>query len=287
MLNKASFALSLMKVFAMFLSRLLLVASCALPLTPAAAHEYWIEPQTYQVAPGDTIQADFKNGQNFVGTTLAYFDRSSTRFETVFDGEVNPVAARAGDSPALQLDALNADGLLVVVYETAPSTLTYKEWEKFLKFATHKDFPNAATDHIAKGWSQEKFKESYTRHAKALIGVGSGAGADAALGLATEFVALSNPYAAGFDGQMSVALRYQDQPRADAQIEVFDRSPDDSVAITLHRTDAMGEATIPVTPGHDYLFDAVVLRPAPDAADDPDAPVWETLWAALTFAVPQ
>tara|TARA_R110002072_G_scaffold19047_6_gene70665 strand:+ start:13 stop:843 length:831 start_codon:yes stop_codon:yes gene_type:complete len=276
-----------MKVFAMFLSRLFLVAACAAPLAPAAAHEYWIEAEAYQVDTDDTIQAYFKNGQSFAGINLAFFDRSSTRFDQVFDGAVTPVTARAGDSPALQLESLNADGLLVVVHETSPATLTYKEWDKFLKFAEHKDFKTAAADHAANGWSQEKFKESYTRHIKALIGVGTGAGNDASQGLETEFVARTNPYADGFDGQMSVVLNYQGQPRPDAQIEVFDRTADDSVTITLHRTDAQGEATIPVTPGHIYLFDAVVLRPAPDAGDDPDAPVWETLWAALTFAVPQ
>jgi hypothetical protein len=86
---------------------------------------------------------------------------------------------------------------------------------------------------------------------------------------------------------MTVELRYQGAPRVDAQVEVFDRAPDDTVTITLHRTDAAGLATVPVLAGHEYLFDAVVLRRAPDPGDDPNAPVWETLWAALTFAVPE
>lgn len=275
----------------MLLSRLFIavfaVIAFAVPLTPAAAHEYWIEPQAYQVQSGDSIQAHFKNGQNFEGITLSYFDRSSTRFDQMFNGITAPVAARAGDSPALQLAPMNEDGLLVVVHETAPSKLTYSEWAKFLKFAEHKDFADAAATHIENGWSQEKFRESYTRHVKTLIAVGNGAGEDAAQGLATEFVALTNPYVDGFDGQMSVALTYDGKPRADAQIEVFDRAPDDAVTVTMYRTDAQGEANIPVTPGHAYLFDAVVLRPAAADADDPNAPVWETLWAALTFAVPK
>ena len=102
---------------------------------------------------------------------------------------------------------------------------------------------------------------------------------------------MTNPYDANFDNQMKVRLLYQDEPRADAQVEVFDRAPDDSVTISLHSTDAAGEAVIPVTAGHEYLFDAVVLRTAADAQTGgsytPDEPVWETLWAALTFQVPQ
>lgn len=257
-----------------------------MPFAPAVAHEYWIEPESYQVAADDSIQAHFKNGQEFAGITLAFFDRSSLRFEQMFDGQVTPITARSGDSPAVQLEALNKDGLLVLAYETTQSKITYREWPKFLKFAEHKDFPDAAADHVANGWPQGNFKESYSRHVKSLVGVGTSLGSDAELGLQTEFVALTNPYADGFDGQMSVALMYQGEPRADAQVEVFERTPDDKVNITLHRTDMQGHATIPVLAGHDYLFDAVVLRPAP-ASEDPGAPVWETLWAALTFAVPQ
>jgi len=51
--------------------------------------------------------------------------------------------------------------------------------------------------------------------------------------------------------------------------------PDGQVTVTLRA---------PV--GND-LLDAVVLRAAPDPGDDPKAPVWESLWVALTFAVPE
>ena len=39
---------------------------------------------------------------------------------------------------------------------------------------------------------------------------------------------------------------------------------------------------MPVTQGHSYLFDAVVLAPIRDSEEA----VWDTFWAALTFAVP-
>ena len=275
----------------MSLSRLSFVLFCALPLGPVLGHEYWLSPQNYQVEKGENIQADFRNGQEFVGSVFSYLPGRVTRFDVIVDGVTRPVEARAGDTPALQIEPPAEDTLLVAIMEAAASTVTYEEWDKFLSFAKHKDFPNAEADHLANGWPQDRFKESYTRHAKTLIALGSGEGQDAPTGMATEFVALTNPYAADFAGQMKVSLLYQDKPRAGAQIEVFDRAPDDSVTISMHRTDAAGEAVIPVSPGHEYLFDAVVLRPIEGVgtgdAVDPNEPVWETLWAALTFRVPQ
>ena len=52
------------------------------------------------------------------------------------------------------------------------------------------------------------------------------------------------------------------------------------------RTDAAGEARVPVLPGRHYMLDAVVLRaPAAELAEARDV-VWESIWANLTFAVP-
>lgn len=251
------------------------------------AHEFWIEPLRYQIENGGTLEADFKNGQEFSGNTLSYFERNSSRFDLAFQGTLTALSPRLGDSPALNVPAPVTDVLVSVVHETTPSLLTYRVWEKFLKFAKHKDFPNAAADHKAAGWSEIKFKESYTRHVKALIAVGNGEGSDQRLGLKTEFVALSNPYQTGFDNLMQVALYFEDHPRGNAQVEVFDRAPDETVTISLHRTDSAGRVTIPVTNGHDYLFDAVVLEPSEEASTEEGATVWQTFWAALTFNVPQ
>ena len=271
----------------MFLSRLLPLMLCIAPLG-ALAHEFWIEPETYQVAPGAPLKGYFKNGENFKGASLSYFDRSAARFEMRAEGQTTVITPRSGDSPALDVPAPVEDGLVSVVHETTPSFVTYREWAKFMKFVTHKDFASAEADHNAAGWPQENFRERYTRHAKVLFAVGSGLGMDQAMGLKTEFTALTNPYAAGFDNVMHVALTFEGAPRPDAQVEVFDRAPDGEVTVTLHRTDAAGEARIAVTPGHSYLFDAVVLQAATDQGDKPERPIlWDTFWAALTFAVPQ
>ncbi|MEL7131353.1 MAG: DUF4198 domain-containing protein, partial [Pseudomonadota bacterium] len=227
------------------------------------------------------IVARLKNGELFEGVTLAYFEQRIARFDVVVGDTVRPVEARMGDNPALDVPA-PVGGLAVVVHETEPSILTYKAWDKFQAFADHKDFGDIAARHAANGFPDPPFKERYTRHAKALIAVSDGAGADRALGLKTEFIALTNPYAPQFDGAMQVQVTLEGAVRPDAQVEVFERAPDEQVTVTLHRTDANGIATIPVKPAHDYLFDAVSIVPIANG----DGAVWDTHWAALTFGVP-
>jgi len=245
------------------------------------AHEFWIEPQRYQVTENEAVIAHFKNGEVFVGINLAFFDRRSERFDYLLNGETTVLSPRMGNLPALDV-APSEDGLMVVVHETAPSLITYKEWEKFQAFADHKDFPDIRNRHRARGLPETDFAERYTRHAKALIGIGAADGTDERRGLRTEFVALANPYTDEMAQGLPVRLFDGDTPRDNAQVEVFERAPDGSVTVSLTRTDDTGHATIPVRSGHAYLLDAVILQPS---AQDSDA-VWQTHWAALTFAVP-
>ena len=212
---------------------------------------------------------------------LPYFDKRSDRFEIIQGTTVAPYVARMGDLPAITTGPA-ADGLMVVLNQTAPSTITYPNWAKFQRFADHKDFPGIRAVHLARGLPEDGFTETYVRYVKSLIGVGSGVGADRVTGLETEFVALANPYTDDLTGGFPVQLLYQDKPRPDAQVEIFERGPDGFTSITTIRSDANGRALVPVKPGHSYLLDAVVLRPAPEGG----RPVWETLWAALSFAVP-
>jgi len=307
--------------------------SAGLTAAPGAlrAHEVWIAPDAYRPATGMPFTAQLRNGEQFAGSTLMFNPSGTARLALVTPaGQEQAVSGRLGDIPAIQLAKGLTDGLNIIAYQSTPSTLTYRKWEKFIAFAAHKDFPNIAARHDARGLPRTGFVETYTRFAKALIGVGSANGADRRLGLETEIVALNNPYQLADGAPLRVQVFYQGQPRGDAQVELFAKpskaepgSPsrlgsaapqlgeggtaadgtsagDDAgavtppVKVTLHRTDADGIAVLPMARGMTYLVDAVVLRTPKDAADDGASqassgskPVWETLWAALTFQVPR
>lgn len=265
------------------LSKSLIAALCIFT-APLQAHEFWIQPEAYVVPSGGQVEATFRNGEMFEGSSLSYIPSRSERFDMVQGGVVAPIPARMGASPAVALDEVS-DGLLTLIHETGDQSLTYKEWAKWVKFTDHKDFAFAQEGHRVRGLPDEGFRESYRRFAKALVGVGTADGADAARGLRAEFVLGANPYTDDVAGGLPVQVLFDGAPKADAQIEMFERAPDGSVAVTLHRADADGRAMVPVKPGHEYLLDSVTLLPLePEAENDP---VWYTLWAALTFAVPE
>lgn len=258
----------------------------ALFATPVSAHEFWLEPLAYQVAADGRLEANIVNGQEFSGTQLPYLPQRFRHFIAFNDGQSQVVPGRAGDTPGLNMDVVG-EGLNIVVYQALPAIVDYENWEKFENFLTHKDLGDRLARHTERGLPLEGFKEVYSRYSKTLIGVGDAAGNDLRTGLETEIVALTNPYTDDVSGGMRVQLFYGQDVRANEQIELFEKAPDYSVSITLHRTDADGIATLPVKPGYSYMADAVVIRePQGQIAADTNA-AWETLWANLTFAVPQ
>ncbi|MBV2358687.1 DUF4198 domain-containing protein [Thalassococcus sp. CAU 1522] len=251
---------------------------------PAAAHEFWIDAEAWQVAPGENLKAALRVGEKMEGGSYAYIPPDFTRFEIAMGDAIFPVEGRAGDRPALNM-AIPGEGLAVVAHVTKDYRLTYTEWQKFVDFCEHKDFAWAIDRHRARGLPETGFRELYSRHGKSLIGVGAAQGQDRALGLLTEVVANANPYTDDLSAGFPVTVLFDGAPRVDTQVELFEKAPDGTVAVTLHRTDGDGRAVLPVRPGHVYLVDAVVMRPL-EPAEDGD-PVWESLWASLTFAVPQ
>ncbi|MDO8882918.1 MAG: DUF4198 domain-containing protein [Pseudotabrizicola sp.] len=263
-----------------FLAALAVVLSAA----TAKAHEFWLSPEDYTVAPEDVMQVRLRIGSEMKGVALSYLPQDSARFEVIQGDTIRPVEGRMGDNPALAMDS-QLDGLAMVVHETKDTELTYDDFAVFQDFVAHKDFRTALADHTARGLPTTGFSETYRRHAKSLIAVGSGAGADRAVGLKIEIVALANPYTDDLTAGMPLLVLLDGVPRANAQLELFQKLPDGTVTISLHRTDADGHLTVPVQPGIEYLADSVDLRALPN--DDVDAgPVWHSDWASLTFRTP-
>ena len=108
---------------------------------------------------------------------------------------------------------------------------------------------------------------------------------DRYFGLTTEFILLNNPYEDNSKNVVELKLVYEEKPRRDAQVEVFERSPSGKVKIFMVKTSGDGVAVIPIKRGYEYLFDAVKLRKAEQSPGQ--EAVWETLWAALMISIPQ
>lgn len=216
----------------------------------------------------------------FTGARLPYLDHNIARFDIVQHDKITPYAGRMGDLPALRLPNVQS-GLLIALHETTPDDITYDSFEEFEAFARDKGLGELRDLHLARGLPLAGFVEHYSRHTKLLVAVGDGAGTDRAFGLEGEFVVQANPYTSTLSS-LPVRLLYQNKPRQEVQVEVFEKHSDGTVNKFLALTDKDGLVEVPVIKGCRYLLNAVILRPSPAET----GAVWQTIWASLVFAIP-
>jgi uncharacterized GH25 family protein len=258
---------------------------CLILSTHVYAHEFWISPVNFQIKPQSPIAAHFRVGQYFNGSSHSYLSRNTTRHEIYHAGKIIEAPAREGDRPGFQYKGL-PNGLAILVHETTDNTITYQTFNKFTAFTAHKDFSGLPEAHRARGLPEVGFVENYRRFAKSLVAVGDGTGQDFRVGLKIEIIALRNPYTNNPNGGMSLQVLLDGQPRQDVQVAVFDRQigSKEPAKIALYRTDTAGITQFPLDAGREYMVDNVALVALQPTTDGD--PVWRSLWANLTFAVP-
>ena len=250
------------------------------------SHEYWIEPRKYEIAPGDTLEADLKNGQNYKGNNQYYLEKFFTKFD-IFDGQQTHIAAgKNGDQPALKFQTTNP-GLYIISYQSTFDTLKFEKWEKFIAYAYNQGLDGVVQRHLQRGLPQQYFKEDYARTIKALVRVGKGNGEDKLTGLPFEFVAQDNPYTLVIQNNenafLSVRLYINDKPMGDKQVLIFQNNG--NITHTKTKTDSDGYVKVPLKGGGTFMLSSVHMFEGDDDSNT-KKPEWLSYWANLTFAMP-
>jgi uncharacterized GH25 family protein len=175
---------------------------------------------------------------------------------------------------------LSEPGLAVIALQGDAQSITFTDFEAFAAYLKQEGLDHVAGVHERSGKPRSDIVEDYARCAKLLLKVGSGEGADRAVGLTLELVAERNPYALGADETLPVRLLYQGKPLADVQITAFSKAaPQERQHV---RTDAGGRARIALPASGPWLLNAVhMVPPAPRGKAH-----WFSWWASMTFARP-
>ena len=248
-------------------------------------HELWIDTTDFRVEKDTEINLNLRNGENFDGFSLGYFDRSVEKLYWRQNGNQFNNTSRQGDIPALKI-VPDENGLVTAVYVSKPSIIKYKEFKKFKNFAIAKHSQRAIDFHLNSNFPKENFSEIYTRYSKALLGIGGAEGSDKANDLELELIALQNPYTDDISSGIEILTLYQGRPQAFTTLNVFERSNADlRVNSYVVKSDEKGIAKVKVENDNAYLIDNVILRPANDKLLKDKGVIWESLWAALTFGV--
>jgi uncharacterized GH25 family protein len=239
----------------------------------ATAHEFWVEPSTFNLAAGARLDVRLCVGDGSESWPLPRNDRRIERFETIGQSGKLPLLGIDGADPA-GIARLQMPGGYIVAFESK-HTLANMPAEQFSAYLEEKGLGQILTLREQRGETRRGARDAYSRHAKALIRVGESNErlADRAVGLRLELIA--EPERPG--GERSFQLRYEGKSLANALVTATLLG---AAASDLHaRTDKHGRAMFSLQAAGAWRIDAVHMIEAGDgvAAD------WESLWASLTF----
>lgn len=270
---------------------LLVLLATTSPTDRVFAHEVWIEPSTPHLAEGEELLADLRIGDMFKGDHLIYIPQQTERLSVLTDTGSFDLKPRVGSRPVIRVPPEKLEGgngNVVVVYQSANSYVHYRSQEKFFRFAGKKGAGDLQPLHQNRQLPDSGFVERYKRFAKAIVDIGPDIAVvtDSAVGMELEFVTRGKRLLPDAGYEYEFQLFYQGALLPEAQVTLFSRDGDGLVKSTRTLTDAKGSVRVRAKAGHRYLLDHVTLREA-DPSRDRNRPVWESLWASLTFAGPK
>ena len=247
---------------------------------PAVAHDYWIEPSTFRLDPGDRVLFFLRVGEHFSGRPATVSIDRTVRFQ--IDN-----FSRRFDVLPLQHDPagmarLQESGLQIVSFENTPAYLELPA-ERFNDYLRAEGLESILQAREEAGTSNQFGKEAFSRCAKALMWVEGGQppAADGGLhatpvGMTLELLPETNPYATPAPTTLAVKLIYQGQPVPGALVMALNRNAPQEVQRVESGPD--GRAEFRLQRGGLWMVKAVHMVAA--AAAGPED--WRSYWASLT-----
>lgn len=251
------------------------------PSWPAMAHDFWLQPRSFQVAPGVPLPVTIEVGHG------GDRERWAVKPERVLllaswsaRGRADQRATLRTEGPADLVPSFAAAGVHVLALQTNHA-LSNLPAARFNDYAKLEGLTPILASRAAAGKSGTPGREIYSRRCKALVRVGDVAAADARattpVGLSLEIVPERDPYALGNDRMLPIRVLDEGRPLAGATIKLtsldFDAKP-----LATRLTDANGRANFRVPPTGNWLLNVVWSKPTSDARGD-----FDTTFSSLTF----
>ncbi len=270
-------------------SAVALLSGIAALAAPAIAHDFWIQPDAFRVAPGSTVPLTLQVGHGTDRERSAMPLKRILRFEAIAPGGHRidlRKDLRVGGAKADATARFTTPGLYVVALTTDEGAISKLPADKFNAYLAEEGLTPAATLRKRLGRTQSEGVERYGRRTKTFVQVGAPDGkaqahATRPVGLTLELVPEANPYALPRAARLPVRVYWQGRPLAGALVKRIDLD-NDAVPLESRRTDATGRVQFPMPTRGRWLYAVAWTRPliGNEQAD------FETVFSSLSFGFP-
>jgi len=267
----------------------LLAAGLALAAQAASAHDFWLQPDRFVVAPDSIAGFTLQVGHGADRQRSVIPARRIVRIAVI-----GPRGEAVDLRPRLDLGGAAFDGSFqprepgsyVLLLESDDRAQSHLPAERFNTYLAEEGLTPAIEQRRLAGRMTADGAESYGRRTKAIVRVGA---ADRRsppsphvtrpLGMTLEIVPDIDPSAIAGPGPLPVRVFYQGRPLAGALVKLTQLT-NDAEPIAARRTDATGRARFDIPSAGAWLTSVVWTRPLPGQPTD-----FETIFSSLSFAI--
>lgn len=258
--------------------RLLLGAALCLPLW-AAAHDFWVNPDRFVVAVGDSTQLGMQVGHGDARRASPIPSRRIVRFAAWTPG--GDVIDLRSDGKLAPIEA----GLHLLALETDANAQSHLSADRFNAYVKDEGLWPAAAERDKRGTAGQDAIERYRRVAKALVqagapGEGSQDLATKRLGLPLEIVLARPPSDPDAGDTLAAQVFFQGRPLARALVKLTDLDHD-AQPFAAQTTDGAGRVVFRRPPPGNWLLNVVWTTPlSGDEGID-----FDTIFSSLSLGI--
>lgn len=267
------------------LRRSAVAATLLLVAAPLLAHDMFLRLTDFFVAPNSPVTVRLFNGTFVLSENSITPDRLADIAVVSPAGRAKLDVAQwnvAGDTSMFAIRT-GAAGTYVLGVSTKPRVLEMSGPD-FNAYLRSDGIPDELAARRAQKRLNDRSKERYQKHVKALLQVGAttSAGFSTVLGYPAEIVPIENPYALKVGATLSLRVLVDGKPVANQFVQYGGLSATGGrVAQRNIRSDATGVIRVPIDrTGTYYVKFISMVRVANDALAN-----HESKWGSLTFAV--
>ena len=258
---------------------LVTVAVSVLATASLSAHDFWLAANPWTISDGRlTVTANV--GERFPKGTNYTAPERVDRWRVIGgNGDVSVAKTFRKDGESLATDVtLPAPGAYLGVMTIVPRSIDMKG-DEFTKYLAEEGLTAIIAARKAAGESDKSAKERYARYAKVAVrnGAGSAAHLTRPVGLAAEFVPMSDPTAVHPGSSLTLQLLAGGKPVANAAVTAVGGGES---ALVKGTTDSSGHITLKLDAAGPWLVKTIHMVRLPAGSPDGD---WESFWVTLAF----